>query len=184
MSISPEDRNPGLTARMSNATPYPCSYAAKRLVEEPAIPVERAADFQNRDAFTKLKLAPAMFFDTAHFGRDALVVGNGRIPRPAFIAAVPLSQAARRDIVRLYGNNPDYLAGQVRAGRAGRILGWPPCGSTRSGSLVTFAVCGRSTRPTCLPRQTRPAYCPAVELFAAAGRSVSFCTRQFRSSAT
>jgi spermidine dehydrogenase len=102
----------GYGGTMSIATPYPYSYASKRLIEELGIPVERNAEFQNRDAFTKLKLEPSMFFDKEHFGRDALVVGNGRIPWPEFIARVPLSEAARRDLVRLYGKNPDYLAGK------------------------------------------------------------------------
>src|SRR5205807_9606491 len=96
-------------------TPYPYSYASKRLIEELGVPVERNAEYQNRDAFQKLNLAPSMFFNRENFGEDALVVGNGRIPWPDFIAKVPLSDPARRDLVRLYGKNPDYLAGNTAA---------------------------------------------------------------------
>ena len=92
------------------ATPYPYSYTAKRLVEELGIEVERNGEFLNRDVFQKLNLGPSMFFDKEHFGEDRLVPGNGRLPWPEFFAKAPLSDAARRDLIRLYGKNPDYMA--------------------------------------------------------------------------
>jgi spermidine dehydrogenase len=101
----------GYGGTMGIATPFPYSYTAKRLVEELGIPVERNAEFQNRDAFQKLNLGPAMFFDQEHFGEDRVVAGNGRIPWPEFLAKVPLSDAVRQDLVRLHGQNPDYLSG-------------------------------------------------------------------------
>ena len=100
----------GYGGTQSIATPYPYSYTAKRLVEELGIQVERNAEFQNREAFTRLNLGPSMFFDKEHFGEDKLVAGNGRIPWPEFLARVPLPERARRDLIRLYGKNPDYLA--------------------------------------------------------------------------
>jgi spermidine dehydrogenase len=102
----------GYGGTMSIATPYPYSYASRRLVEELGIPVERNGEFQNREAFQKLNLGPSMFFDKDHFGEDKLVAGNGRIPWPDFIAKVPLPEQARADLVRLHGKNPDYLAGK------------------------------------------------------------------------
>ncbi len=101
----------GYGGTMGIATPFPYSYTAKRLVEELGIQVERNAEFQNRDAFQKHNLGPAMFFDKEHFGEDRVVVGNGRIPWPDFFAKAPLSDAARKDLIRLYGQNPDYMAG-------------------------------------------------------------------------
>jgi spermidine dehydrogenase len=95
------------------ATPYPYSYTAKRLVEELGVQVERNSEFQNREAFQKLNLGPSMFFDKEHFGEDRLVAGNGRIPWPEFLAKVPLPERARNDLVRVYGKNPDYLAGKT-----------------------------------------------------------------------
>jgi len=93
------------------ATPYPYSYTAKRLVEDLGIQVERNGEFAARAAFQKLDLGPAMFFDKEHFGEDRLVAGNGRLPWPEFFAKAPLSDAARQDLIRLYGKNPDYMHG-------------------------------------------------------------------------
>ena len=101
----------GYGGTMGIATPYPYSYTAKRLIEELGIEVERNSEFQNRDAFQKLNLGPAMFFDREHFGEDRVVAGNGRIPWPEFLAKVPVSDTVRKDLVRLYGQNADYMAG-------------------------------------------------------------------------
>jgi spermidine dehydrogenase len=92
------------------ATPYPYSYTAKRLVEELGIDVSRNAEFLNRDVFQKLNLGSSVFFDKEHFGEDRLMPGNGRLPWPEFFAKAPLTEAARRDLIRLYGKNPDYMA--------------------------------------------------------------------------
>jgi spermidine dehydrogenase len=58
-----------------------------------------------------------MFFDKEHFGEDRVVAGNGRIPWPEFFAKAPLSDAVRADLVRLHGQNPDYLPGMSAEGK-------------------------------------------------------------------
>jgi spermidine dehydrogenase len=100
----------GYGGTMGIATPYPYSYTAKRLVEELGVEVERNGEFVNRAAFQTLNLGPGVFFDKEHFGEDRVVAGNGRIPWPEFFARAPLSDAARKDLIRLHGQNPDYLA--------------------------------------------------------------------------
>ncbi|MBZ5559886.1 MAG: NAD(P)/FAD-dependent oxidoreductase [Acidobacteriia bacterium] len=101
----------GYGGTMGIATPFPYSYTAKRLVEELGIQVERNNEFAARAPIQKLDLGPGMFFDKEHFGEDRLVAGNGRIPWPEFFAKAPLSDQARKDLIRVYGKNPDYLAG-------------------------------------------------------------------------
>jgi spermidine dehydrogenase len=101
----------GYGGTQSIATPFPYSYTAKRLVEELTIQVERNGEFQNRGPLGTL--GPAMFFDREHFGEDRLVPGNGRLPWPEFFAKAPLSDAARADLIRIYGKNPDYMAGMT-----------------------------------------------------------------------
>jgi spermidine dehydrogenase len=75
--------------------------------------VRRNTEFANRDLFEKYSLGPSMFFDKEHFGEDRLVPGNGRLPWDQFFAKAPLSDHARRDLIRLYGENPDYMAGMT-----------------------------------------------------------------------
>jgi spermidine dehydrogenase len=99
----------GCGGTLGIATPFPYSYAAKSLVKELGIEVERNSEFFNTELETKYHLATATFFDKEHFGEDKLVLGNPRWPD--FFANAPLSAAARADLIRLHGNNPDYLAG-------------------------------------------------------------------------
>jgi spermidine dehydrogenase len=99
---------------MSIATPYPYSYMAKRLVEDLGIDVTKTAAVTNRVLFETYNLGPGTFFDKEHFGEDRLVVGTGRLPWDQFFAKAPLSDQARKDLIRLYGDsNPDYMAGMT-----------------------------------------------------------------------
>src|SRR5579864_24172 len=99
----------GCGGTLGIATPFPYSYGAKALVKDLGIEVERNAEFFNRDLEEKYNLAAGMFFDKEHFGQDRVVAGNPRLPD--FFAKAPLSEAARRDLIRLHGKNPDYMAG-------------------------------------------------------------------------
>ena len=99
----------GFGGTMGIATPFPYSYIAKQLVKDLGIEVERNAQFQNHQLEEKFDLRAGTFFDKEHFGEDRLVIGNPR--RPEFFAKAPLSDAARKDLIRLHGKNPDYMAG-------------------------------------------------------------------------
>jgi len=103
----------GYGGTMSVATPYPYSYMAKRLLVDLGVDVPRNAEFQNRVLFDTHKLGAGTFFDKEHFGEDRLVAGTGRPSWGEFFAKAPLSEAARRDLTRLYGKNPDYLHGKT-----------------------------------------------------------------------
>jgi len=104
---------------MGIATPYPYSYCAKALVRELGIPVERNGEFLNRDLEQKHGLTSGTFFDKEHFGEDVLVKGNPRLPQ--FFAKAPLSDAARKDLIRLHGKNPDYLEGMSAEGKLAKL---------------------------------------------------------------
>ena len=101
----------GYGGTMGIATPYPYSYTSKALIADLGVDVQRNREFVTRVLADQYHLGPAMFFDKEHFGEDRLVAGNGRIPWPEFFAKAPLSDAARKDLIRVYGRNPDYLAG-------------------------------------------------------------------------
>jgi spermidine dehydrogenase len=99
----------GFGGTMGIETPYPYSYMAKQLVKDLGIEVERNAEVLNHELEEKYDLRSGTFFDKEHFGEDRLVVGNAR--RPEFFAKAPLADAARGDLIRIHGKNPDYMAG-------------------------------------------------------------------------
>jgi spermidine dehydrogenase len=101
----------GFGGTWSIATPFPYSYTAKSLIKELGIEVERYSEFVNRELEEKYNLGSGTFFDKEHFGEDRLVAGRGRIPWKTFLERAPLSDAARKDLIRLHGKNPDYLPG-------------------------------------------------------------------------
>lgn len=101
----------GFGGTWSIATPFPYSYTAKSLIKELGIEVERYSEFVNRDLEEKYNLGSGTFFDKEHFGADRLVAGRGRLPWKSFLEKAPLSDAARKDLIRLHGKNPDYMAG-------------------------------------------------------------------------
>jgi spermidine dehydrogenase len=98
----------GYGGTMAIATPYPYSYAAKSLISELGIDVGRNKSIRN-PALDKYDLHQATFFDKENFLEDRLVIGNSH--QGPFFSKAPLSEAARRDLQRVHGKNPDYLAG-------------------------------------------------------------------------
>ncbi len=99
----------GFGGTMGIETPYPYSYAAKALIRDLGVEVERNPEFLNHDLEQKYGMGASTFFDKEHFGEDRLVKGNPRLPQ--FFAKAPLSDSARKDLIRLHGKNPDYMAG-------------------------------------------------------------------------
>src|SRR5271170_2456638 len=96
----------GVGGTLGIATPFPYSYAAKQLVKELGVDVSRSTEFTNHDLEAKYDLRAGTFFDKEHFLEERLSVGN---PRSAgFLQKVPLSEAARKDLIRIHGKNPDY----------------------------------------------------------------------------
>ena len=108
---------------MGIETPYPYSYCAKSLIKELGVEVERRSEFSNREIEEKYHLGQGIFFDGEHFAEDRLVAGAGRIPWKTFFEKAPLSDAARKDLTRLYGKNPDYLAGFSEEEKTTKLAG-------------------------------------------------------------
>ncbi len=111
----------GYGGTMSIATPFPYSQGAKAMVRELGIDVTRNSEFANRTLEQNYQLGSAMFFDKEHFGEDRLVPGNGRLPWPDFLAKAPLTDSARRDLIRLHGKNPDYMAGMSMSEKEAKL---------------------------------------------------------------
>jgi spermidine dehydrogenase len=73
---------------------------------------------RNTDAFRALDLQPAVYFDKETFGADRLVrglsvslFGAGTPPTRDLLAKTPMSDEVQRDLLRLWNDKTDYLAG-------------------------------------------------------------------------
>jgi spermidine dehydrogenase len=104
----------GYGGTQSIAGPNLYSAQAKRLFAELGIEVKKFEMFNDRKFYARHGLGQAMFFDKETFGTDRLATGfNGylRTPSQEFLAAIPLSDSAKKDLVRLCTEKSDYLFG-------------------------------------------------------------------------
>jgi len=93
----------------------------KNLFNEIGIDTERyrKSNESNRELYRSLGLGSAYFFDKETWGADKLLTrgapaggGRGGGMTADYISQMPLSEQARKDLLRLYDRNqPDYLAG-------------------------------------------------------------------------
>jgi spermidine dehydrogenase len=87
------------------------SAVARGLLEDLGIQVQRFYDCFDQNLYRSLELKRGVFFDKATFGVDRLVAGFGQRPEGDFVARIPLSEPARRDLARLYEEKVDYFPG-------------------------------------------------------------------------
>jgi len=80
------------------------------LMRELGIDVDRYPEFEDEEFYSSLGLHRGVFFDKETFGVDRLVMRQGELGWRDFLAKTPLSERARIDIARLYGDRVDYLA--------------------------------------------------------------------------
>ena len=102
------------------------SDVAKGLLRDLGVDIGRFETAFDRGLYPSLGLSRAVFFAREAFGRDALVPGDtlglpegdsvrergDRRPPDAFVAAVPISDAGKAQLVALYDGSRDRLAGR------------------------------------------------------------------------
>jgi spermidine dehydrogenase len=101
------------------------SDVSKGLLRDLGIDIARFETAFDRGLYPSLGLSRGVFFDRAAFGRDVLVAGDALMtppaqlagathrPSDAFLAALPLSDAGRAQLLALYDDARDPLAGRT-----------------------------------------------------------------------
>jgi spermidine dehydrogenase len=96
------------------------SDVAKGLLRDLGVEVSRFEAAFDRGFYSSLGLSRGVFFDRESFGRDALVAGDALLSRGAagesaltnFVAAMPIAEASKRQLLSLYDRERDPLAGK------------------------------------------------------------------------
>jgi spermidine dehydrogenase len=101
----------GYGGTQSIAGPKLYSTEAKELLAELGIVPDRFEKYYDQKYYARRGMKRAVFFDKETFGEDRLVSGLGRAPDAEFLAKTPLSDATKTDLLRLFSEKKDYLAG-------------------------------------------------------------------------
>ncbi len=100
-------------------SPGKYSAVAKGLIEEIGVKTERF--YKDYDQNLYASMETAAFFDKETFGEDLLITGMNATPWPEFLARAPLTDAAKKDIARVYREKVDYLAGLSKEEKLGKL---------------------------------------------------------------
>jgi spermidine dehydrogenase len=110
----------GYGGTQSIAGPNLYSAQAKQLFKGLGIEVKRFETYNDRKFYSGRGMGQAVFFDKETFGTDRLVRGyNGYMQAPSadFVISAPLSDSAKKDLVRLCTESLDYLTGMDAAAK-------------------------------------------------------------------
>jgi spermidine dehydrogenase len=124
----------GYGGTFSIESPAPYSAVAKGLIRELAIDVPSWRKFADFKIYSARHLRRGVFFDKETFGADRLVQYSyeneietdseqaiRQSPSDKFLALTPLSEAAKKDLARVYRESKDYLPGLTTAEKKARL---------------------------------------------------------------
>ncbi|MGC1621061.1 MAG: NAD(P)-binding protein [Candidatus Acidiferrum sp.] len=100
-------------------SPGKYSVVARGLIEEIGVKTERF--YKDYDQKLYASMGTAAFFDKESFGEDLLITGMNKTPWPEFLVRAPLTDAAKRDIARVYTEKVDYFAGLSKEEKLARL---------------------------------------------------------------
>lgn len=95
----------GGTMFLEQPSGYPVN--AKQLLIDLGVDIQRFYKYFHHDLYSSYGLTRGVFFDKETFGQDYLAVGE--IDDANKFAKAPISDAAKRDLIRLYENKNVYL---------------------------------------------------------------------------
>jgi spermidine dehydrogenase len=106
----------GYGGTQSLEAPHHYSKEAFGLLQELGVEVDRFNKYFDQNLYKGMGLKRATFFDKETFGVDRLLPGFGThylglTYPPEILAQIPISEAARKDLVRLQEEKVDYLPG-------------------------------------------------------------------------
>src|SRR6202007_215717 len=99
----------GYGGTQSIAGPKGYSTQAIGLLRELGVDVQRFYKYFDRSFDKSMGLAHGVFFDKETFGVDRLIAGRGKLSWSDFLRAAPLSEQAKKGLVRLQTAKVDYL---------------------------------------------------------------------------
>ncbi|MGA2965706.1 MAG: FAD/NAD(P)-binding protein [Terriglobales bacterium] len=94
---------------------------SKGLLADLGVDLQKFYHYYDQNFYSSMKLGSGIFFDRETFGEDRLVTGFGAIPHKEFFAKAPLSEKARKDLVRVYTEKVDYLQGLTQEQKRGML---------------------------------------------------------------
>ncbi len=112
----------GYGGSQSISSPAPYSTSAKALIAELGVPMSNYERYVDWSIYRQRGLSQAFFFDRETFGDDRLVPHSGRPELdPGFVMGAPLSDHAKRDLIRLTTENFDPYPGLSEAEKRDRL---------------------------------------------------------------